>query len=183
MRDGFHHPARGPGWKLRVGVERDDVANRRGQAAFDQNLVRAFAAQERVQFFDLAALPLAADPHPLAFGPYTLAVEQQEMRARIALVETGDALAGGGEQVLIALDLGFGRVRKIGEKAEKKIRFRGWRESALPAFRFAARTTLRLDSIIGTVTSVAFSAGMPSLKSILGSGSGGSSEMTSALTI
>ena len=59
-------------------------------------------------------------------------------------------------------------------------RFPRYRTSS---FSSSARTAPAPDSIMGTTTSVAYLAGIPSRKSIFGSVSGGRSETTSALTI
>jgi len=86
--------------QLRVGVERDDVADIRGHGgrlpveAQERGVGRA--AQELVQFVKLAALALPAHPSPLACVPNPPAVEQQEAlaagRRAVAPVEPSDAL-------------------------------------------------------------------------------------------
>ena len=71
-------------------------------------------------------------------------------------------------------------------KSEKRLKNRlasRFARNLTSSFSTSRRATSRLDSIIGTTTSVACSGGMPSRKSISGSASGGSKEMTSALTI
>ena len=123
MRDGLHHSARGPRRQLRVGIERDHVANRQRQRSRMEDLCRAFTAQERVQLFDLAALTFAADPTLLALGPDPAPVKQQEASARVARVQLGDSVVRRLQQFGIARRGRFGGIGEIGKQAEEEICF------------------------------------------------------------
>ena len=79
--------------QLRIGVERDHVANRQRQRSCMEDLCRAFTAQERVEIFDLSSLTFPADPTLLTFRPDAAPVEEQETSARVACVEFGDSVA------------------------------------------------------------------------------------------
>ena len=75
----------------------------------------------------LAALALPADPAPLTCIPDAAAMKQQKAIAArpraVATVELGDALGGGGQQVLVAVHV-FGRaVQPVGKKREMKVAF------------------------------------------------------------
>ena len=91
------------------------------------------AAQQAIEFFELAALALPPHPDLLALVPQALAVQEQEPRTRLALngveglaahscLQAGDAVAGRVEQLFVARDLrGFG-VGKVAEDREVNVR-------------------------------------------------------------
>ena len=204
MRDRFDQPPRRVRRQLRVGIERDDVG--RSAAASARCRERWFLSCARQQAvrtsaqrnaFSSSSLPrLRSRPIQLllALGPHPLPVKEQETiapfacrgrigsrgyaysdrRSRRARVCSSSASSGA--------DL-FGRIREIGKQAVENVVIPIAEISELRASRFPPGPRPRLVSIIGTTTSVALAAGMPLRKSSFGSGSGGSSEITSAFTI
>ena len=118
--------------QLRVGVERDDVANvgrREAVAPADRHESGVGrAAQQPVQLVQLAALALPADPAPFAFVPDAPAMEQQEAvaarRRAVALVEPGDALRCSREESGVALEVLGRSIGPVGEQREMQIAFR-----------------------------------------------------------
>ena len=131
----------------RVGVERDDVANIGGRdgrpgADVDEGGVGR-AAQQPVQFVQLAALALPADPPRFAFVPDATAMQQQKAvaarRRAIAPIETRDAFRRRGDQRRVALGvLGCGS-RSSRRPARNADRLPGSRGDGSPAVRFALR--------------------------------------------
>ena len=81
MRDDADQALRRIARQTRVRVERDAVADGRQQLQF-ADLRReggvGGAAQQPVELFDLAALPLPADPRVLAYVPLPIAMKQEE---------------------------------------------------------------------------------------------------------
>ena len=124
MRHLADQPAHGVARQPRVGVERDDVAHVAGTAGGRVHEERGVgrAAQQPVQFVQLAALALPADPSPFACVPDAPAMKQQKARAArrraVAPVELGDAVRRSGEESLVALRV-FGRaVHPVGKSAK-----------------------------------------------------------------
>ena len=116
--------------QLRVGVQRDDVANtgQRAGVAHDvrESLARArlrLAAQQRIQVGELAALALMAHPYPLARIPAARSMEQEEGVARVAVgrraiarVERGNLRAGRRHQHLVAWQMLAGGIVEVGQQ-------------------------------------------------------------------
>ena len=99
--------------QLRVSVERDDIADVRGYGGWlpvdaQERGIRG-AAQESVQFVQLAALALPADPPTFAFVPDPPAMEQEEAvaagRRTMALIESSDPFHCDREESPVALDV------------------------------------------------------------------------------
>ena len=81
VRDDADEALGGIARQTRVGVERDAVADRRQHvevADLRREARVGGAAQQAVELFDLAALPLPADPRLLARVPLPVAVKQEE---------------------------------------------------------------------------------------------------------
>ena len=123
-----HRVARQPG----VGVERDDVADagghRRRLPAEVQEAGVGRAAQQPVQFVQLAALAFPADPPRLAGVPDPLAVQQQEAvaagRRTVAPIEPGDAGDRRFQQRRIAVDMLGRGIQPVGEQREMQVALR-----------------------------------------------------------
>ena len=122
-------PARGVVGNARVRVERNDVADARGNfgrtgSARDERRVGG-ASEKPIQLVQLAALALPADPLALRLVPDTAPVEQQEALAvghrPVALVQSRNAVARFTEQFVIvrhALALG---VHPVAEQREAEV--------------------------------------------------------------
>ena len=116
----------------RVGVERDHVAHvgrRDRRRSFGrQDAGRGRAAQQCVQFLELAALALP--PHPATFGlvPRSLSMQEQEPgpaagSLAMPLVELINARGCSGEQFIVADNLLGGGVEPVREQRESEIAF------------------------------------------------------------
>src|SRR5262249_54985678 len=96
-------------WELRVGVERDDVADRREglRVAGDRREgLAAAGGEERVEVGELAALPLVPHPGVLAVVPDARAMEQEEeiaAAAGVPVVELGDPLLRELDELLVVV--------------------------------------------------------------------------------
>ena len=76
--------ARGIARQLRIRIERDDVADARQRLAGTDRGGEAGiggAAQQAIEFFQLAALALPSHPHLLALVPQALAVQKRKKRS------------------------------------------------------------------------------------------------------
>ena len=151
-RVAFHHPARGCvearaiqrvrhladqaahriARQSRVRVERHDVADigrRDGRpgADVDEGGVGR-GAQQPVQFVQLAALALPADPPRFAFVPDATAMQKQKARAArrrtMAQIETRDAFRRRGDERRVALGVFGCRVGPVGNQRKMQIAFR-----------------------------------------------------------
>ncbi len=119
----------GASWQARVGVERDDVADVGGRdtvgAAGGEKSRVGGAAQQPVEFVQLAALALPADPLSFPGGPDAAAVEEQEARAAgsgaVAAVQVGDARRRHGEQLVVVRPALRNRVHPIREEGEMEL--------------------------------------------------------------
>ena len=118
--------------QLRVGVERDHVADVRRHGGRLRIGVEeggvGRTAQQPVQFVELAALALPADPPSFAFVPDPPAVKQQKAFAAgshaVPPVELRDALHCHGEESLVALGVLGLAIDPIGKEREMKFAFR-----------------------------------------------------------
>src|SRR5258705_4391597 len=92
VRDDADQRARGVAREPGVRIEREAVANRRQQVQapdLDGEARIGRAAQQTVEFFDLAALALPADPRLLALVPLAAAGEEEETVSVLGLVTAG----------------------------------------------------------------------------------------------
>ncbi len=107
------------------------------------------AAQQPVQFMQLAALAFPADPARFAGVPDPLAVQQQEAvaagRRAIAPIEPGNAGRCRFQQRLIAIDMLGRGIEPVGEQREMQLALPGWRGGGPPDARSALRSR-RLSS-------------------------------------
>ena len=80
MRDGFDHAPRGAGRQLRVGIERDHVANRQRQPSPTRMFLRDRRSPHRNSFRSSSLPRFRSRPIQLllAFRPDARAVKQQE---------------------------------------------------------------------------------------------------------
>src|SRR5690606_28490540 len=104
--------------KLRIGVERDDVPHRPQHLGTADDVAEAVfgaAAEELVEFIELAALSLPAHPDAFLRVPPPRAMEEEEdvvpLRGVFA-IERVDRLLGGLEQRVVA---GHVLLRSVGE--------------------------------------------------------------------
>ena len=79
------------------------------------------AAQETVEFRELAALPLPSHPAPFAGVPAPLAVKEKEARRSVALVQLIDQQPRMREQLVIPFLGCLVRVRKVSEQREMQV--------------------------------------------------------------
>ena len=132
MRHLADQPADRVARQPRVGVERDDIADAGGHLwrlpAEAQETGVGRAAQQPVQFVQLAALAFPADPPRFACVPDPPAVEQQEAvaarRRAIAPVEPGDACYRRFQQRRVAVDMLGRGIEPVGEQSEMQIALR-----------------------------------------------------------
>src|SRR5580700_6642343 len=100
MCDRLHHaPRRGHG-QLRVGIQCNDVADRKRKATRKAHLAvflprglfshKPLPSKQGIEIFQLAAFSLSSNPSPLTLGPSSLPVEKEESLARILRVQLVD---------------------------------------------------------------------------------------------
>ncbi len=115
-------PAHGLPRQAGVGVQGDHIAHALRQGGGSQEGRVGGAAQQPIEFVELAALALPADPAPLSLVPQAFAVQQHEAVAgrsgAIAMVQPRDALPGRGPQGLVGLGLFAVGVAPIGQQGE-----------------------------------------------------------------
>ena len=116
--------------QLRVGVERDDVADvaggDRGATGCAQKRRIGRPAQQTIQLVQLPALALPPHPRLLPLVPDPPAVKNEEALAAargrpMTAVQTVDRVARGGERLLVAGDAFLRRVGPVGQHGEAKI--------------------------------------------------------------
>ena len=124
MRDDANQPLRGIARETRVRIEGDaiaderqhvEVADLRGEARIRRT------AQQAVEFFDLAPLPLPADPRPFLDVPLPIAMEQEEAVLVLAAgpgVELVDTSTRAVEQRRVIRSVGVFLVREIAQNSE-----------------------------------------------------------------
>ncbi len=149
----MHRVARQPG----VGIERDDVADAGGHVrrlpVEVQEARVGRAAQQPVQFVQLAALAFPADPARLAGVPDALAMQQQEAvatgRRAIAPIEPGNAGDRRIQQRRIAVDMLCRGIQPVGEQSEMQVTLRTGEVVDLQVLDLRLDRRLRLSAAWG----------------------------------
>src|SRR6185503_6922018 len=117
------------GGQPRVRVQGDDILDtlghpRRAPVEAEESRV-ASAAQQAVEFVQLAALALPADPQLLAFVPDPSAMEQQEPvaagRRRVPAVQAGNGFDSDLQQRVVAFGRLACRIRPVREQSELNV--------------------------------------------------------------
>ena len=177
MRNGAGQPRCRAVRKLRVGIEGENVADRAQHfdaPGLDRECIE-FSGQQFVQVEQLAALAFPAHPHSLAHVEDAMAMQEEERAvagrivARIQIVDEPHRQVH--ERVRIVLARLAHRVGRSVSSAKCRLGSRLARKRTSRSFT-SSRTCFSFSSSVGTATSVVQSAGMPLLKSSLGSGSG-----------
>ena len=120
VSNGFDQPHGRAGRELGVGIERDDVVDLGGNAAFDKDTVVAFTHEESIEVLDLSTLAFAADPGLFAFRPHPWTMKEDETPLTILAIEGGDPLFCGGQQLNIRFQFVLGCINEVREEPERK---------------------------------------------------------------
>ena len=114
-----------------VRIKRHDVANahrcsRRSEAHVHESGVGR-AAQQAIQFVELAALALPSDPPRFTLIPDATPVQKEKTRSSrrraIARIQTRDAGRGGGDERSVAVGVLVQGVSPVGQQREMQIAF------------------------------------------------------------